>query len=214
MKTDFDFFIVGSKEPSIIIFWLVMSDEVLCMGDIYSQLIEKTGREDFCVYPIVVKNWNADLSPWEYNTGKRIFEGKATNFFDSLLKEYKMQREKYPKARFVLGGYSMAGLFALWSGYKTDVFDTIVSGSGSLWFPGFVEKYKDYKIKAESVYISLGNKEKKCRDRMMAEIENRTVCLFESLECNNKKFVMEKGNHFTECKERMIRGFVWALNGD
>lgn len=38
-----------------------------------------------------------------------------------------------------IAGYSLAGLFALYSIYQTDAFSRVASVSGSLWFPGIKE---------------------------------------------------------------------------
>lgn len=197
---------------SKIIIWIMMLEELVSTEKDFRELSKMTGRDDFIICPIVVDNWNADLSPWEYKEGKKNFKGGARNFLLKVMTVYNKMAIENPQAKFILGGYSLAGLFSLWCGYETDVFDTIVSCSGSLWFPGFVDKYYRQKIQAGYVYMSLGNKEKKCRDKIMSEIENRTVKLFESLDCDRKEFVLEKGNHFTECRERMLRGFVWALD--
>lgn len=199
---------------SKIIIWIMMSGELVSTEKDLEELSNMTGRDDFIICPIVVDDWNADLSPWEYKEGKKSFEGGAKNFLLKVMEVYKKMAIENPHAKFILGGYSLAGLFSLWCGYETDVFDTIVSCSGSLWFPGFVDRYHEQKIHAGTVYMSLGNKEKRCRDKIMAEIEDKTVNLFESLECYRKDFILEKGNHFTECRERMLRGFAWALDSD
>ena len=38
-----------------------------------------------------------------------------------------------------LAGYSLAGLFAIWALYQTDIFSRAASMSGSLWYPGLLD---------------------------------------------------------------------------
>ncbi len=54
----------------------------------------------------------------------------------------------------------MAGLFAVYSLYRTDLFCAAVSASGSMWFPDFMEFIDNNNfIKIpEKVYFSLGDK--------------------------------------------------------
>ena len=59
-----------------------------------------------------------------------------------------------------IAGYSLAGLFALWSVYQTDLFDWAASISGSLWFDGFLEFMKANTPKVKFIYFSLGIKKK------------------------------------------------------
>ncbi|WP_423804345.1 alpha/beta hydrolase-fold protein [Olegusella massiliensis] len=83
-------------------------------------------------------NWNEDLSPWEANRvlgNQDHFTGDAPAYLDWLLSVV------VPLAQHELGeyygeayisGYSLAGLFALWSLYQTDIFKGAACVSGSL----------------------------------------------------------------------------------
>ena len=54
-------------------------------------------------------------------------------------------------------GYSLAGLFALWAMYQTDIFAGCATCSGSMWYPGFVEYVNSQPTLAnKQIYISLG----------------------------------------------------------
>ena len=76
----------------------------------------------------MIKDWNQELTPWAAPAvfGKVPFGNgaeKTLEFITSrLLPEV---QENIP--HLILGGYSLAGLFALWSGYQTDKFDGIVA---------------------------------------------------------------------------------------
>ena len=47
--------------------------------------------------------------------------------------------QQYPlpeNVKIILGGYSLAGLFALWASTQTDLFYGVAAASPSVWFPG------------------------------------------------------------------------------
>ena len=66
----------------------------------------------------------------------------------------------------------MAGLFALWAASQTNRFAGIVAASPSIWFPGFLEYLKRQKIQSDCIYLSLGDKEEKTRNSVMAQVGN------------------------------------------
>lgn len=74
-----------------------------------------------------------------------------------------------------IAGYSLAGLFALWSVYQTDLFDRAASISGSLWFDGFLEFMKANTPKVKFIYLSLGDKEKAAKNPRLAAVEDCTA---------------------------------------
>ena len=66
-----------------------------------------------------------------------------------------------------IAGYSLAGLFALWAVFQTDVFDRAASVSGSLWYDGFTD-YINSSVSPSGlrqIYLSLGDREKNARRR-------------------------------------------------
>ena len=74
---------------------------------------------------------------------------------------------------YFIGGYSLAGLFALWAAYQTDVFKGVAAASPSMWFPGFADYMRENIIHAKFVYLSLGDKEEKTRNPVMAAVGDR-----------------------------------------
>ena len=48
-----------------------------------------------------------------------------------------------PSARHI-AGYSMAGLFAIWSLFETEVFESAAAPSGSLWYPCFRDFFMEH----------------------------------------------------------------------
>lgn len=203
---------IGCEYPSVVIIWPIMIHELSQMEEAYRRIADEIGEVAFSIYPLVADCWNADLSPWEFHEGNKDFAGHGKLFFEKIMAVCEKVSEEKAGVKIVLGGYSLAGLFSLWAGYESDCFHGIVSCSGSLWFPDFVDRYHSKPINAQTVYMSLGDREKRCRDRMMAEIEKRTLMLYDELPCDDKMMVMERGNHFTECMDRMIRGYIWILS--
>lgn len=63
----------------------------------------------------------------------------------------------------VLAGYSLAGLFTVYVAYHTDAFARIVSASGSLWYPDFLEYTQSQALcrASDKMYFSLGDREAK-----------------------------------------------------
>ena len=102
-------------------------------------------------------NWNDDLSPWYMKktySKDSDYLGKADDFLylitnkiipqieKTLLEKYKITPEYYS-----IIGYSLAGLFALYCGFKTDKFKKIASVSGSMWFENFEKFVQENDIK-------------------------------------------------------------------
>ena len=90
-------------------------------------------------------DWNRELSPWpalKVFRGGGDFGGEGQAFLDMLTGQIVPLAEAQlgfaPVSRAV-AGYSLAGLFALWAVFQTDVFDRTASVSGSLWFDGFID---------------------------------------------------------------------------
>ena len=114
----------------------------------------------------------------------------------------------------ILGGYSLAGLFALWASYQTDRFEGIVAASPSVWFPKWIEYATINKPLAKSIYLSLGDKEEKTKNPVMAQVGNAIRKQEELLKGQVEKTILEwnPGNHFVDSEKRMAKGFAWVMN--
>lgn len=111
-----------------------------------------------------------------------------------------------------IAGYSMAGLFALYSLYKTDRFAGAASCSGSLWFPGFSEYVHEHEFASATskIYLSLGDREAKTKNPVMAMVEDNTrniAELYSSQGCN-MLFEMNQGGHFNDPELRTAKGIA------
>ena len=109
----------------------------------------------------------------------------------------------------------MAGLFALYSLYKTDMFAGAASCSGSLWFPGFKEFVSDNSFAGtpSKIYLSLGDREGLTKNQVMAAVENNTRTAAETYKSMNIDilFEMNKGGHFNEPDMRLAKGIKYLL---
>lgn len=167
-----------------------------------------------------VSDWNNELSPWNAppvfgnepfgnGAGKTLAHLKDT-LIPEIIKRYSLN-ENIP---VILGGYSLAGLFALWSVYTSDRFTAVAGVSPSVWFPVWLDFIEKHSPAAKSIYLSLGKKEEKTRNQTMAEVGNNIHRQYEILKSMNLNVTLEwnEGNHFTEPEIRTARGFAWCIN--
>lgn len=162
---------------------------------------------------VSINNWNNDLSPWEAPAvfGKENFGGDASRTLGELLKLCDDKGKKY-----YIGGYSLAGLFALWTAYQTDIFDGVAAASPSMWFPGFDDYMKKNEIKTDTVYLSIGDREEKARNPVMATVGDRIREAHSLLKERNVNCILEwnEGNHFKDADIRTAKAFAWVLNSN
>ena len=156
-----------------------------------------------------IRNWNVELSPWKAPAvfGREDFGEGASNTLCYVLDELVT---RFKGNRYCLGGYSLAGLFALWSGYQTDVFSSIVGASPSVWFPKWIEYADHHQMKANRVYLSLGDKETKARNPIMARVGECIERMHKLLDCE-KMVEWNEGNHFKDNAIRTAKGLAWAI---
>ena len=107
----------------------------------------------------------------------------------------------------------MAGLFALWSGYQTDVFSGIAAASPSIWFPGFVDFIQKESFQADTVYLSLGDREEKTKNAVMSKVGDNIRWAYEHFQNIGINTVLEwnEGNHFKDADIRTAKAFAWLL---
>ena len=158
-------------------------------------------------------DWNLDLSPWKAKAAFRQggdFGGGAESFLAEVIEI----AGRFDGRRFI-AGYSLAGLFALWSVTKTDIFYGAASVSGSMWFDGFSDYMTSAGLNAERIYFSLGDREKNARDPRLASVETRTREICENVKSRGIETVFElnPGGHFNEPEKRCAKAIEWLISG-
>ena len=131
-----------SKEVGVPVIYLnTVSDEGL---QVY-EAAQTAGCPSFNLVAISNLDWNRDMAPWDSPAvfkGGEAFTGGADDYLRLLVEEIMPEAEKElpgPPVWRGIAGYSLAGLFALYVIYRTDVFSRVGCMSGSLWFPWFKE---------------------------------------------------------------------------
>ena len=172
--------------------------------------IRKQGKADFQLIAVKVDNWNQDLSPWEASAvfGREGFGDGAGELLQFLLGQCVDRRKTY-----YIGGYSLAGLFSLWAAYQTDIFAGVAAVSPSVWFPGFLQYMKEHDMRAKSVYLSLGNREERTRNPLMATVGDCIREGYNLLKMQKIRTILEwnPGNHFKDAGIRTAKGFAWLI---
>lgn len=186
------------------------------------------GREGVAVMPAVffaaveVKDWGQELSPWPVppTFGEEPFGDGAPFFLQMILEQILpavTERFGLPDdVPVILGGYSLAGLFALWAAYQTDRFAGVCGVSPSVWYPDWDRYTEEHRIRSGVVYLSLGTKEEKTRNPLMKIVGDRIRGYEELLRqqygAEEDRVILEwnPGNHFIESERRTAKGFVWC----
>ena len=175
--------------------------------------------QNFLFAAIPVESWNDALSPWEAPAvwGKQGFGGEATETLCFLTEQViPTLKQQYPlpeNVKIILGGYSLAGLFALWASTQTDLFYGIAAASPSVWFPGWMEFEQQHSMQAQRVYLSLGDKEERTKNAVMAAVGNSIRTLHSQLTARGVDCTLEwnSGGHFKDADLRTAKAFRWAM---
>ena len=214
----FNILTFGNLKSNTLLVQMVDDHDLETIEHEVSYIRELSGDQDFCLKAVKVNNWNQDLSPWRAPAvfGNEDFGEGAAKTLAFLLQEVvpnpNVPGEKVK--RVFIGGYSLAGLFALWAGHQTDRFDGIAAASPSIWFPHFTEYMHENRIHVDAVYLSLGDKEERTRNQVMAQVGNEIRTGFDILKETGTDCILEwnSGNHFREPDLRTAQAFAWLMN--
>lgn len=177
---------------------------------------------DFTLVTISGLNWEHDMSPWDIppiSKGAAPCTGGADAYLQLLIDEIVPKTEKCIQAVPAwrgLAGYSLAGLFTIYSLYQTTLFSRAAAMSASLWFPNFKEYLFSHEIMRtpDYLYFSLGNKECRTRNPYLRTVQDNTeeIEAFFRQKGVNTIFEIHPGNHFDNAVERTAAGILWLLN--
>ena len=136
-----------------------------------------------------VEDWNRDFSPWEALAvfGTEAFAGQGKRTLKWLVEE---------------------GVPYI------DIFSGIECCSGSLWFKDWEIYMREHTLKRKcSVYLSLGGKEEKTKNAVMATVGDRTreqeKLLLEDSFAERVVLEWNPGGHFADSGKRLAKGIKW-----
>ena len=182
--------------------------------------IRRQTARPFLLVAVPVENWNDDLSPWSAPPawGRQGFGGRAGDTLAWLGQAVPGIRRQYSvkeDGKVILGGYSLAGLFALWAATRTNTLYGVAAASPSVWFPGWPEYEAAHPIQAQCVYLSLGNREEHTKNQTMASVGDNIRALHSALTRHGTACTLEwnTGGHFKDVDLRTARAFAWVMEG-
>lgn len=209
---------LANEPASPVIYLNTVSNE----GQRVFEAAQAASRPPFTLVAISDLDWNHDMAPWDspaaFKKGEP-FTGGADDYLRLLVEEIIPRAEEElpgPPAWRGIAGYSLAGLFALYAIYRTDVFSRVGCMSGSLWFPGFKEYVFSHepKRRPDCIYFSLGDKEAKTRNPVLKTVQENTeeIQTFYQNKGIDTVFQLNSGNHFVQGIERTVAGIHWLLS--
>ena len=181
--------------------------------------IAQGAAHPFLFAAVSVESWNDELSPWEAPVvwGKESFGGDAADTLhfltEQVISTLKKQFALPENIRIILGGYSLAGLFALWASTQTDLFYGIAAASPSVWFPSWMEFEQQYPMQTQRVYLSLGDQEECTKNTVMAVVGNNIRTLHSQLTARGTDCTLQwnSGGHFKDADLRTAKAFRWVM---
>lgn len=177
------------------------------------QGVREQYRGRFKLVGFHVDDWDADLSPWYAPAvfGKNDFRGGAGETLhrleESVAGVYKAEAQ-----HLCIGGYSMAGLFALFAAMWCWDFDAVCAVSPSVWFPGWKEFADSHPVHVERAYISLGDREHRLRNPLVQQVHDCVQHQYDLFPCS-KRLDWNEGTHFNDPVGRMVKGYLWTMSG-
>ena len=184
-------------------------------------IIASLSKKPFVLVAFEVKDWFGELTPW---TAPAVFGNTpfgdgaehTLSFVKGMLIPELQNRLIYDAdvMKCLMGGYSLAGFFALWACYQSPMFHGIAAVSPSVWYPDWMNYAETYKPMTSSVYLSLGDKEERTRNPIMARVGECIRKQHGLLATKGIDTILEwnKGNHFQHTDERTAKGFAWLMN--
>ena len=184
-----------------------------------AQMIAKQTSVPFILAAFTISDWEAELAPWADPALSQRPEvgtqaGTTLEFVaNALLPEL---QGLYGTLPVILGGYSLAGLFALWAAYQQPLFAAVAAASPSVWIRDWMPFVQSRTLLTPKVYLSLGIKEEKTRNRVLARVGDNIRAyhdlLTRSLGEEHTALFWHNGGHFTDCALRLAKAIAWCLN--
>ena len=209
--------IYGEAHAEYLLLQMTGEHELQSMESEVAAIAQSAHR--FLCAAVPVESWNDALSPWKSPAvwGKQGFGGKTGETLrfltDQVIPSLKQPFDLPKNVKILLGGYSLAGLFALWASTQTDLFYGIAAASPSVWFPGWMEFERQRPIQAQRIYLSLGDKEERTRNATMAAVGDNIRALHSRLIERGADCTLEwnSGGHFKNADLRTAKAFRWVM---
>lgn len=186
------------------------------------RLLQESGCRDLSLVTVSGLAWDHDMPPWDIppiSANDTPCTGGAGAYLRLLLEKIMPEAEDALPGKPVwrgIAGYSLAGLFAVYAVYQTDVFSRVGSISGSLWFPGIREYIFSHTLcrKPDCMYFSLGDKESRTRNPFLKCVQENTEAIrtFYERQGINTAFQLNPGNHFKDGALRTAAGIQWIVD--
>lgn len=207
-----DIYRFGDTENSKVIIQAIDERSLPSVEDEVRIVYELTGTMPY-IMAVAVDDWFSDLSPWE---APAVFDNRSFGSNAGQTLEYILGLSNDSSKEYYLGGYSLSGLFALWAGYQTDKFNGIAAASPSMWFPGFLSYMEEHQIRCDNVYLSLGDRESRTKNKAVATVGDciqsaNDILVSHGINC---VFELNRGNHFTDVEIRCARAFARILENN
>ena len=209
--------IYGEAHAEYLLLQMTGEHELQSMDHEVAAIAQSNRKYLFVAIP--VESWNDALSPWEAPAvwGKQGFGGKAGKTLrfltEQVIPSLKQQLNLPENVKIILGGYSLAGLFALWASTQTDLFYGVAAASPSVWFPGWMEFEQRHPMQAQHIYLSLGDKEEHTKNAVMAAVGDHIRTLHSRLIERGADCTLEwnSGGHFKDADLRTAKAFRWVM---
>ena len=206
-----------ANAPAALIVQPADLEEWVGLENEYRKAAELCGK-DICLAALRINDWNNELSPWRAPAvfGNEGFGDGAETTLGFIEKELlqRLFEELGKELPVTIAGYSLAGLFSLWAASRSQVFSACAGVSPSVWFPGWREYMTENRFKCRSVYLSLGKKEERTRNRTMDSVGENIREMAGMLEKAGVTGILEwnDGDHFREPDLRTAKGIAWCVN--
>ena len=114
------------------------------------------------VFGIVPKDRLTEYTPWKANAirkNAKNFGGECEGYLQAVKEIVNAMEEKYRifSDKIIFGGFSLGGLAAVYSLYRTERFSYVFSICGSFWFPDFCKFIETEKLLNKNAHLFMLN---------------------------------------------------------
>lgn len=208
----------ADPHPEVVLIQPTDRREITAIDRLTAHIRAATSRP-FAFAAIEIADWVGQLAPWpdailapHADAGHGATDTLA-HIETTLLP---LLTRRFGPLPCILGGYSLAALFALWASTVSPSFAAVAAASPSVWMERWPQHLQNHTPQTAQVYLSLGDLEEKTRHpgfaRIGANIRTTREQLVRVLGKDRCVLEWNTGNHFAHVTERTARGFAWCMN--